>query len=59
MKISALLALVSASVVVLAFSGCASTPEDENGQPNYPAPNNADNAAKLQNAHSKFLRNAY
>jgi len=56
MKISDLIAFVVVPVVALAFSSCASAPED--GQPNYPAPNNADNASKLQDAHSKFLRNA-
>ena len=59
MKISVLLAFVLAPVVVMTFTGCATAPDDGNGMPDYPAPNKADNAAKLQDAHSKFLRNAY
>ncbi len=59
MKISILLAILLAPVMVMTFTGCVSAPEDENGMPNYPAPNKADNAARMQDANSKFLRGNY
>ena len=59
MKISMLLAFVLAPAVVMAFSSCATAPDDGNAAPDYPVPNKADNAAKVQDAHSKFIRNAY
>lgn len=59
MKKIVLLALILAPVMALSFTGCATAPEDENGMPNYPVPNKADNAFKLQDANSKYLRNQY
>jgi len=58
MKVSVLLAFVLAPVMVMTFTGCATVPDDGAG-PNYPEPNRADHAAKMQDAHSKFLRNQY
>ena len=58
MKISVLLAFALAPVMMMTLIGCATAPDD-NTAPNYPAPNRADHAAKLQDSHSKFLRNQY
>jgi len=58
MKISVLLAILLAPLMVMTFTGCATAPE-EGSSPDYPAPNRADHAAKLQDSHSKYLRNAY
>jgi len=58
MKISKIIAFVLAPVMVMAFTNCAST-SDEGAGSNYPEPNRADHAAKVQDSHSKFLRNQY
>ena len=55
MKISVLLAFVLAPVVVMTFTSCASAPDDGAGR-DYPEPNRADHAAKLQDSHSKYIR---
>ena len=56
MKISIFVSLVVAPVLAMAFVGCAST-EDAGAVPDYPTPNRADHAAKLHDAHSKYIRN--
>lgn len=58
MKISVFVSLVVAPVLAMAFIGCAST-DDASAVPDYPTPNRADHAAKLQDAHSKYIRNQY
>ncbi len=58
MRIAMFFSLLTLSVLVMAFVGCAST-DDASAVPDYPEPNRADHAAKLQDAHSKYIRNQY
>lgn len=58
MKISVIVALIMAPVLAMALVGCA-TSDGDAVVPNYPAPNRADHAAQLQDAHSKYIRNQY
>ncbi len=57
MKTSILLAVILAPMMLLAFTSCVTASDSDSGIPDYPTPNRADNAAKMQDAHSKFLRN--
>ncbi len=58
MKISIFVSLVVAPLMAMAFVGYAST-EDASAVSDYPTPNRADHAAKLQDTHSKYIRNQY